>query len=242
MGYRLPHKAAAPSTRSSLAYCWEFSRGDGQVQLELHWALARRCLARRVSVEQLLEHTAPMQLAGQPLRTLAPEALFVTLCVHGAKHLWERLAWIVDLSQLLAADPPLSVSKLLNLADRWRVRRMVLLGLLVAHEVLASPLPAVIARQLSAEPAVQQLGREICARLSRQVPRPMAWGGRFYLQVQDSLLDRAACGWALATTPNAVDRQCLALPQPLGFLRYAVRPLRLCYKYAGLAAGGRGMS
>ena len=51
------------------------------------------------------ERLEEVATAGTTFRTLPADVLLVALCVHGAKHVWERLGWIVDVAELIAAAP-----------------------------------------------------------------------------------------------------------------------------------------
>jgi len=40
-----------------------------------------------------------VEIAGRKIRTFSVEDTLVMLCVHGTKHFWDRLAWIVDVAE-----------------------------------------------------------------------------------------------------------------------------------------------
>ena len=48
------------------------------------------------------ERLEEVGVAGTTFLTLPADVLLVALCVHGAKHVWERLGWIVDVAELIA--------------------------------------------------------------------------------------------------------------------------------------------
>ena len=75
-------------------------------------------------------------VGGRSVRTFSVEDLMVLLSVHGAKHFWNRLSWICDIAEL--AQIPRGVDWELSekLARRMGCRRMWLLGLSLAHEML----------------------------------------------------------------------------------------------------------
>jgi len=56
------------------------------------------------------------------------------LCVHGAKHFWERIAWIVDIAQL-AGNCEVDWALLSETAAKKGSTRVLLLGLFLAHDV-----------------------------------------------------------------------------------------------------------
>ena len=62
---------------------------------------------------------------------MAPEELLIILCVHGSKHAWERLKWVVDVAELLRSQR-LNWKRVFSTATKWKCRRMALLGLAFA--------------------------------------------------------------------------------------------------------------
>src|SRR5207253_975904 len=80
-------------------------------------------------------------LAGRPWPAFAPARLLLILCVHGANHCWLRLNWLCDVAELLRRNPALDWPALAAEAERWGCRRILTLGLLLAHDLLDAPLP-----------------------------------------------------------------------------------------------------
>src|SRR6185503_3195159 len=73
---------------------------ERSASIELHWRLAYNMTLLRG-----IDARAPTQavaLPGGAVRTLADEALFAYLCVHGALHGWARLKWLADLNAWLS--------------------------------------------------------------------------------------------------------------------------------------------
>ncbi len=73
---------------------------ERNASIELHWRLAYNMTLLRG-----IDARAPTQavaLPGGAVRTLADDALFAYLCVHGALHGWARLKWLADLNAWLS--------------------------------------------------------------------------------------------------------------------------------------------
>ena len=56
------------------------------------------------------------ELEATKIKLPAPEDLLLALCIHGSKHLWERLAWIADIAGLIESQPSLNWNELVNRA------------------------------------------------------------------------------------------------------------------------------
>lgn len=208
----------------------EFTRADG-VHLEIHWEIVPRYFAFRLELGPLWDRLGTTSLGGVTVPNLAPEDQLLVLCVHGAKHRWERLIWICDLAELLAAEAGLDWERALAQAARLGGERMLLLGLFLAADLLEAPLPAHVAHRVRADPAVRALAGPVRERLfSRDGSGGLLDLPLFYLRVRERLRDRARyCLTSLV--PTVGDSALLPLPPPLGFLRYLLRPIRLAGKY-----------
>jgi hypothetical protein len=128
--------------------------------------------------------------------TLAPEDLLLYLCVHGAKHHWQRLAWIGDVAALLRTYE-LEWGRLLDQADQTGGRRMLGLGMWLAQTLLGAVCPVDVQQRLYADPAIPGLAEEVLTRLFATPSRSLtlaAWDRpRFYLRVRERWRDRLPC-------------------------------------------------
>jgi len=78
----------------------------------MHWALTPKYLPFHHDPDGVWESFTEANPAGRKIPTMAAERLLLFLCVHGAKHCWERMAWICDVSGLIRGHVPLDWDKL----------------------------------------------------------------------------------------------------------------------------------
>lgn len=227
---------------------------DGRpTELELHWALTARAFARPISFEHVNLRLHPRPLVGGTALHLEPADLLIILCVHGTKHLWERLQWITDISQVLrqaesnaeCATSVLDWERVRGLAARFRVERMVALGLVLAHDVLEAPVPPQVLGWARALPPVEALAQQVRAGLFATPDKDEAGGEAnlsgmwFLMRAMDSWRDRARFALHVATTPPAEERAALVLPGPLERLRPLVRSSHLIASYLSHARASK---
>jgi Uncharacterised nucleotidyltransferase len=233
----------ATRLRTRVEYNRSFAARDGGCVVELHWAFAEPYNAFHPEKGPLWEHLRWVDLAGARVRTFAPEDSLLILCVHGARHRWNRLAWICDIAELCHAQPALDWRRALEEAQRLRVERILFLGLRLARDLLGIDLPGPVLRPIAADRAVESLANHACERLFCEpgrlhgiLERPFTTDGislesaRFQFRVRDRLRDRlryVSYLVQLALTPTREDRELLPLPTPLASLAYLVRPIRL---------------
>lgn len=120
-----------------------------------------------------------LRLGDATIATLSRRRLAPYLCVHGAGHCWERLRWLVDLSELL--KEPGSVDAALEGAQRIGLEAAMLHALMLAHDWLGL---AVAPRHLARARASREVGRldAILAPLYagsawREMPPRRSWRG-----------------------------------------------------------------
>jgi hypothetical protein len=197
-GYRWPD--GRPPTRfPRLLKVYELVSPDGHVLVELHWALTSATFFFPLDPAPLWTRLETVPLLGAPVRSLAPEDLLLILCVHGAKHHWSRLGWIGDVAAVLQAAPQLDWGHCLAQANRLGGRRMLALGVHLAHDLLGAGLPTEVARWVLAEAAVPWLAAQVWTRLFTAASPPHAWDHpAFYLGLRERLRDRLPCYLYLA--------------------------------------------
>ena len=80
----------------------QFRRDGGRVIVELHWEVASSLFALSVSADDLWQRLVEIELNREKVKTLSVDDTLFSLCVHGSRHIWERLSWICDLAELIA--------------------------------------------------------------------------------------------------------------------------------------------
>lgn len=208
-----------------------FVRPHDDMAVEPHWDLTQRTLAMDVDYPGMLDRARPARLAGREVWALAPDDLLLALCVHGAKHHWERLAWIRDVAAVLAKWPDLDLE---GAAQRLRGRgceRLFLLSLEVARRCAGAALPAAVVAAIERDPSIRKLSQEVSDGLfqpGRSEPRnDRVEAFRFHLRERWSdRLRYAAMTWL---TPRRRHLEAVALPRGLSWAYY---PLKIGIDFA----------
>lgn len=210
-------------------------RKEDGCQVELHWDISGCYLAHPLPLTGF-KSTATVSLAGRSVNSLAAEDLLVYLCIHGAKHIWERLEWIYSVGVLLEKYPHLDWKVAWERARDWQCQRMLLLGLQLSHEMLGTCLPEEVRQAISRDESIPTLvsrvrqvlfpGQEVSA-ISKMASRFSS----FHLLVRDSPSDRIRYGIRLLLRPTVKEWQTWPLPSYLTFLYYFYRPLRLAWEW-----------
>jgi hypothetical protein len=191
-------------------------------RVDLQWVMAHQHFVFQLDRPEFWQRRTPVPLANKTVQGLAPEDLLIVLCVHGSKHAWEQLKWVCDVAELLRAHDHLDWDRIFSRASTWRCRRLVLMGLSLAHRLLDVPLPEAVLARLSADSDVHMLSHRMPSTLlaDRHVGVDEAQAVALYFSLKDSWWERWRFGLMLCrdqspmvTTPPAWFRWRTSLPR-----------------------------
>lgn len=217
----------------SQAQCqYSFIHENG-VTVGLHWGITPRFFSFPLDPELLWERLERVALGGDTVPNFAPEDLLLILCVHGGKHLWERLGWICDVAELLRAHNEMDWSRVMDQACRLRSSRMLLLGLFLARDLLGAALPEPLSKRVQADGSLVPLARQVCERIFQGSidPRSVTETWIFHLKLRERWQDKTRYCFRYALVPTAGDWTFLQVPESLSFFHYLARPVRVAAKY-----------
>ena len=123
------HRGSAPGQ-------YAFAGSEQNLQVELHTERTLRYFPTPLDLNLLGGRLLHVTIASHSVPTFSIEDTLVMLAVHGAKHFWERLAWILDIAKLTQAQP-VDWQRTLDIAREMKSLRLLLLGLYLAHDLLA---------------------------------------------------------------------------------------------------------
>ena len=209
----------------------QFSRDNHRLIVELHWEVAPHLFASTVDADTLWQNLISIELNGAQVKTLSAEDLLFSLCVHGSRHLWERLSWICDVAELVSRRS-VDWNALLKRATDADSERMFLLGLYLAERLLDAPLPSEVKQRCDADERLPSLAKNIIAHLfsgTTHLPATSREIFKYNLGVRKTLSARARYVLHMLR-PTDSDLGARALPAKLSFAYYLVRPLRLLFK------------
>jgi hypothetical protein len=233
-GYRLVVEQRTREERRGREYELGFFHDRRGVRLEVHWALQPSPWPLDLTVAGMLQHSREVPLPAGSIRGPGREDLLLALAVHGAKHSFHHLLWICDVaetSRAASAGDGLDWNSLLARATRLRCRRMLVLAMLLAHDLLDAELPAAIARAATTDPLARELAEGFSASLFD--PAPALSGPPLYFALRERFSSRLRYGAyrltslaRVSVSPTEKDRRFLPMPRRLRAAHFLVRPIR----------------
>jgi Uncharacterised nucleotidyltransferase len=211
---------------------YAFAPSGKRRYVELHTERTLRYFSRPIDLEELNSRAIRLTIGGREIPVFSAEDLLVMLCVHGGKHFWERLSWIVDIAQLIGARE-VNWELLLGIAAKLESTRALLLGLYLAHEIAGAELPEPVLERARCDANVRWLARNVLQQYEG-ISNPSAGVFRraaFRLRSCDRLGRGLRQLIRLSLVPTESDREMVRLPGFLSPLYVVLRPLRLLAKY-----------
>jgi len=206
----------------------QFARDNRRLIVELHWEVAPHLFASSVSAEKLWQDLITIDINGTQVKTLAADDLLFSLCVHGSRHLWERLSWICDVAELIQRHT-FNWTRLLERAANADTERMFLLGLFLAEKLLDARLPPEVKQRCDADERLESLADNVVEHLfngTTHVPATSREIFKYNIRVRKTLTARARY-LVYAFRPTDSDLRGRSFPSALNFVYYLIRPFRL---------------
>jgi hypothetical protein len=159
---------------------------DVAAGVDVHVAFAFWTQGIRLATRGLFERATVADVAGVRILTLCPDDLLLVLSIHGMMHGWAYLRLVRDIDAVAGhvCDWDVVVAR----ARRARMRRVLHVALLLAHEMIGSRIPERVLAAATAD--------ERAAAIAESVPRrlfdpPAVWDPRpWFVSFQDDARGR----------------------------------------------------
>ncbi len=239
-------KHVADEAMRSFAYDLPLMRLSDGVVLELHWAMTFRYAGIRFERWPWWETLREGTLNRQPIAALGAAETLLLVCLHGSKDGWNQLKTVGDVTQLICVSPALDWTRLWQLARLLNAERWVRIGLRLAHELLAAPVPEALRLELLQDDSLERPLQHAYELLRHEQSHDETVIARhaFLIQAQKHWWGKLRYCARYAMSPGSTEWRRVALPASLG-LGYRVLRLARLTKFYGrrwLSHGlGRGL-
>jgi hypothetical protein len=234
LGYEMTPKLTPAQLSSHLnSHCeLQFMRDEWFTVVDLHWDLAPRSFVFELSGNEVLSRLQSVSLAGTPVETFNTEDSILYQAMHGAKHLWRRLEWIVALAETIRSAPAIEWDELVRRATRARGTRILALGLQLVRKFSKVEIPAHVLATIDTDATMDRMAETIQQQIFATYGAADSTETNLYnLRIMDRKRDALISALRAVFVPTLTDWQALALPASLHSLYYAYRPLRLSKVY-----------
>jgi len=211
-----------------------FSKPESKLLVELHNDLTLRYFPRPLPIEDFFARQIRVRLDAQEAPALAVEDELVLICIHGAKHFWERLIWIADVAALVTRQTGIDWERVEESARTVGAEHLLHTGLLLAADSLRAQLSEKVADRVRADALAAQLVRAIVGWLpaAGYAPPGLFERALFRMRMRGGLLAAPAYLLRLTLAPTEEDWQKDGQLSRNRLLDVVRRPFRLARKYS----------
>lgn len=211
---------------------YAFRKSGTGLLVEFHTERTFRYHPRPLPIEKLFERSTSLTIDNRSVPALSLEDELVLICVHGAKHFWERLMWIADVAALISRQS-LDWDRANAVAREVGAQRILRLGLRLASDLLGAELPPALDLSVRSDRAVASLAAQIETRLASRRPRGIGLWQRavFRVRMPGGFLDGFAYLLRLSLSPTEDDWNPDAAGNRSALVETIGRPFRLAKKH-----------
>jgi hypothetical protein len=211
-----------------------FSKPDSTLLVELHNDFTLRYFPRPLPIEDFFSRQIRVRLDAHEVPAPCLEDELVLICVHGAKHFWERLSWIADVAGLVSRQTSIDWECAASSARAVQAEHLLHTGLLLAMDVLKAGLPKEIASRVRNDDLAAKLVERVLCWLpaAGYAPPELFQRAAFRLRMRGGFLAAPAYLLRLALSPTEEDWQADGKISNSRFLDALRRPFRLARKYS----------
>jgi hypothetical protein len=138
-----------------------FSKPDSNLIVELHNDFTLRYFPRRLPLEEYFARQTRVRLDTHEVPSLSLEDELILICIHGAKHFWERLMLIADVAALISRQKNMDWQLVADSAQAAGAQRLLHTGLRLASDLLKTQMPVAIQEAVQADAPAARLSEQI---------------------------------------------------------------------------------
>ena len=211
-----------------------FSKQDSSLLVELHNDRTLRYFPRPLPIEDFFARQIRVRVDAQEVPAPCVEDEFVLICVHGAKHLWERLSWIADVAGLVSQQTNIDWERAASSARAVEAEPLLHAGLWLAMDVLHAELPQAIASHVRDDVVATKLAARVLRWLpaAGYAPPGVFERAAFRLRMRGGFLAAPSYLLRLSFSPTEEDWQSGGRVSNSSALDMLRRPFRLARKYS----------
>jgi Uncharacterised nucleotidyltransferase len=210
-----------------------FCKPDSKLLVEFHNDSTLRYFPRHLPIEDFFACQIRVRLDAHEVPAPSLEDHLVLICVHGAKHFWERLSLIVDVAGFVAQQTSISWERAGSSAKAVKSEHLLHTGLRLAMDVLRVKLPEPIAAGVRGDAVAERLAGKVLGWLpaAGDAPTGVFERAAFRLRMRGNFLAAPGYLLRLSFSPTEEDWQASGQGSDNSLLDALRRPFRLARKY-----------
>ncbi len=237
-GYKRILELTSSQEKAWFKYAYDiklFTPNNG-VTLEIHWSLLEQDYPTHINLDTIWENPQFVMINNHEILTFSTENLLLYLCIHGSKHLWERIEWIKDIDQLIQTQD-INWEVILKKSGNSDFETMIYLGLYLTYKLFGTEIPQPVKILVTRNKSFVNLTNYIFKRW--QNPTMTGISSTIHqtatkLKLFPTLSMRLRYLHKIIFKPTLNEYWFIELPNTLYWLYYLIRPYLLLKKYLSI--------
>lgn len=239
-GYISEHSIQFLKNKTLLDVAKDFSifSPTQNVHIEFHWQLFLPRQVKKSKINLFNLSNPICTINTQPILTLEQDANLIYLLIHGSKHMWERLEWVVDIDRLIRSRiDSIDWTRLGILAKEMEIEVMFYLGISLSEELFNTPISLEVKSKINLLPTIIIAKSEIVKELyadgiRNEMSKATAFKNLYKMRLnKDSFRAVFRHYWKTLFGLKYMDVYMINLPEYLWFLYHPIRIYRLMKFY-----------
>lgn len=198
----------------------DFSGPNSMAIIDLHWRPIPG-----LDTDKVLQYFSQIAVAKHQVSTLTAEAHFVIVCLHAAKHRWQRLVWFLDISMMVRSSQ-IDWQEVSRIAANWGVSNIVAASMRLVQQVLEVAMPEVPEFSKALNKSTESQMQEDLLNILRETPVQFGLFHQIYRNLRLANSKPKAClqMFRQAMRPEVWNFSYCPLPLKLYCLYYILGP------------------
>lgn len=200
------------------------------INIELHWRLFSDEYMTDFDKIKLFENYSFVKINNQEIKTFSNEINLLYFCIHGAKHNWERIEWLVDIVRFIE-NRDIDWNLVFEYVEKTNTQKIIYSTFLLASKILDISFNDKIKNKIITKEIIKLsegfekiFYEEFRHSLDNKEP------SKKITKVQFDLLNGIKNKYLFLISllaPTELDRKSIKLPKSFDFLYYFVRAFNL---------------
>lgn len=213
----------------------EFVNEDVEITVDLHWKFSTLSFSLPKTFDSLFDEKNAKVIKINNLNVLSPsnEDLLLILCLHNAGHRWKHLSLICDIAELIRSYNAINWLKLIEKANNLVIKRIVLINLYLANDLLELELPKEILHEINFDKSAKVMALQIEEKIFSKAENSTKLSEEFVItfKIRENKFYGLKDFIRGAVVPTAYEWEYLHLPLFLFPFYYILRPFHLLIRY-----------
>ena len=201
-----------------------YRKSESIINIDIHWSLFSESFSFSSKEKKLFNKLVSVKFNDQDIETFSGLDLLFLLCIHGAKHGWQKLIWILDLAKLIQTNK-YDLHRINKYSDYKGATKMVFVGLLLAKDMFDVQLPGDLLN--SEKSKLDKITEQIKTNYYEGDNKKNFSKEKIYFNSLENKSDKFAFIYDFIFRPTINEFSLINLPERFSFIYFFIRIIRL---------------